>query len=97
MTAPCRSPAAVKDRVVVLFGGVFGQVAADQDVDRVVSSFIESLLPDLCPHARECVRCVSVVDGFVQFMRFVLPTGCGLMSKVTFLIVPVNAKGLRSA
>jgi hypothetical protein len=29
-------PAAFEDGVVVLFGGVLGEVAADQDVDRVV-------------------------------------------------------------
>src|SRR5262249_55065636 len=84
---------AAEHRLVVLAGRVDGQVAADEDVGRFVV----------------CHRCSSGVGQAdrlwaaspwcwaVWMVSSSWADRCGLTSKVTFLTVPVNAKGLRSS
>ena len=87
--------AAFVDRVVVVLGGVLRQVAADQDVDRVMQLH-RNLLAGSARSRRDGVRRVPVVHGLVELMRLFLDS-CGLTSKTTFLMVPVKANGFRSS
>ena len=89
-TAPCRQPPLARTRLVVVVGGLGGQVAADQHVGRSSSNLIGP-----SSRLRAClIARVRARRGRGGRPRAALPRPgprCGLTSKTTFLTVLILA------
>ncbi len=83
--------AAAEDRLVVLVRGVGRQVAADQDVDRLVIDH-RMLLALVVVHADRACAALPWCSA-VCTLSSSCAERCGVMSNTTFFTVPVNANG----